>query len=86
MINAPTRPCQSEGCVISGKGPSGTDDGIFMVNEKWMDRLAEEDRSSRGKLGIGQIKTNRVLFKQTLMAENALHVTALSLHILHKHK
>lgn len=50
-----------------------------MVNEKWMDRLAEEDRSSRGKLGIGQIKTNRVLFKQTLMAENALRVTALSL-------
>lgn len=44
-----------------------------MVNEKWMDKLAEQDRSSRGKLGIGQIKTNRVVFKQTLTMEKVMN-------------
>ena len=75
VINAPTRLCQSKGCVISWKGPSGTDAVIFIANEKWMDRVRERETETErerkrqritGELGIQPDKNKeRQLVKQT---------------------
>lgn len=37
-------------------GPSGTDDVIFIVNEKWMDRQTEEGGSSWGTWEYSKMK------------------------------
>lgn len=71
VMNAPTRPCQSEGCVISWKGPSGTDVVIFIVNEKWMDREKATDHYG-GNWEYKQIYTGRNQSNRRMTGANLL--------------